>query len=45
MALIALLTLAYGPLNWSLPWWLWTLAALHTLGEGAIEAKRRRRTT
>ncbi len=34
MVLIAALALAYGPLNWSLPWWLWTLCVLHALGEG-----------
>lgn len=40
MILIALLVLAYGPPNWSLPWWIWMLAVLHTLGEGAVETKR-----
>lgn len=40
MPLFALLVLAYGPLNWSLPWWIWMLAALHMFGESAIEAKR-----
>ena len=30
MALMACLILAYGPLNWSFPWWVWLLAILHT---------------
>ncbi len=28
MPLVALLILAYGPLNWSFPWWVWLLAML-----------------
>lgn len=26
MAFVTLLILAYGPLNWSFPWWVWVIA-------------------
>jgi len=28
IGLVALLILAYGPLNWSFPWWVWLLCIL-----------------
>lgn len=28
MPFYALLILAYGPLNWSFPWWLWVITFL-----------------
>lgn len=29
MPLMALLILAFGPLNWEFPWWMWCIALLH----------------
>lgn len=28
MSFIILLILAYGPLQWSFPWWLWVLGVI-----------------
>lgn len=33
MILVAMLVLAYGPLDWTFPWWVWFLA----LGQGGQE--------
>ena len=30
MAFVILLILAYGPLNWTFPWWVWALGLLST---------------
>jgi len=30
MAFLAMLILAYGPLNWTFPWWVWVLGILST---------------
>ncbi len=37
MGLLACLILAYGPLNWSLPWWIWALSVV--LGPLSISIK------
>jgi hypothetical protein len=41
MMLIVALMLAYGPLDWSFPWWIWALAGAHTVGEGATSGQKR----
>lgn len=32
MSFVALLVLAYGPLNWSFPWWVWLIGACQSGG-------------
>lgn len=33
MFLAALLILAFGPLDWSFPWWVWALALMSSSGD------------
>lgn len=40
MLFIVALMLAYGPLNWSFPWWVWVLAFLWTPAEQVVRLKK-----
>ena len=40
MMLFAALMLAYGPLDWSFPWWAWALAAAYSFGDGATSTAK-----
>lgn len=40
MLLGALLVLGYGPLNWTFPWWVWTLAILTDVGGTTIKIRQ-----
>lgn len=40
MMICALLILAYGPLNWTFPWWVWVICALTTSGHPSVQRVR-----
>lgn len=42
MALMAMLILAFGPLHWSFPWWVWILGAAFGGSETTVLLKDRR---
>jgi len=39
LGIAALLILAYGPLQWSFPWWVWVLCILLGMIEGGHKTK------
>lgn len=40
MLLGALLVLGYGPLNWSFPWLVWTIAILFDVGGTTVKIRK-----
>lgn len=44
MPFIACLILAFEPLNWEFPWWVWILAASHSGNEITIRFKERKKS-
>jgi len=40
LGLVALLILAYGPLQWSFPWWVWVLCILVGSIEGGYRTRK-----
>lgn len=39
MCFVALLILAYGPLNWSFPWWVWLIAFFTEGVSGSVKTR------
>lgn len=39
MLIAALLVLAYGPLNWSFPWWAWVLGVAWQASENLLQVE------
>jgi len=40
LGLVALFILAYGPLNWAFPWWLWVLTIIIALIDSGHRTKQ-----
>ncbi len=43
MTFVAALLLAYGPLDWSFPWWVWTLAILHADNDVTVRLRKEKK--